>query len=681
MYIKSLKFYCTPFDKNYTNVFDLNKGDGTYYSDVHEFLVARRGDFNFTNSLTPSVYLDTPIVNKSVKQYDHDFDLVVPINARQFMTNYNGDTKTPVNWVELDAGNYYYYYFVDIVESGFDNAGNKIGTTKLHFTYDVWSNTIGKYAAYKNVGQTAPQLASRATDKMLMSYSDYGVTSNYFAPLPECEFKDVGVLSFTNYRYRVAWARIRTDGSLKQARISDGAIRDFDIGSYPELSETPVFMYPLWVLDTQNMTLVDNDSCYIDYTIVSTHYNYNFNQFKLAKISELLIGDITYNPPFAYEITGSASDGIVVWIKDVSVCAKVAKITNTSGQQVVNDLPVIAGVNEGKQYNNGGIVSYNIPQDSSTLPSYNSKYTIDDLLSENNPYANSYPYRRYCIFANGAITPIVPLPYTYNIIVEVDGRKFQPTYRYYIQTVTDRAYVSMPKFLMNRGQLQLVKSAYDAYVRMNGNQIIAQQSQISLNQRKAETMSAIGVVSGAVDNISGVARAFAGDLVGGLTQAASGIGTMINSGVRGSFATEDANMAYTALQSKLNDIRNMQDGFTAIGAEAVKDIYQDLLIIRVMRYSNDEVFKSIVRNTIMYGVEYDRYVDPFTIYHECYDYFRLKNASFPWIRNQKARAIFEAIFAKGVRIWHLEYLAKNSLVGSYSMINGVNYNVSNKELI
>lgn len=670
-----------PFDKNYTNVFDLNKGDGTAYENVHEFLIARENDYTCFNEITPANYLNTPIFNKSVKQYEQDFDLILPINAREFMTNYNGTLNSPINWCELNSNDHYYYYFIDVVESGFDSDGNANGTTRVHFTYDVWSNNIGRVRAYKNNGHLSPQLASRATGKMLLSYLENGVTANYKAPLPDCEYKDVGIYTLTGYRYRVAWARIRTDGSLKQARISDGAISDFEVGAYPELSETPVFMYPLWVLDTQTMEIIDNDSCYIDYAIGSTHYNYNFNQFKLSKISELLIGDVTYNPPFAYEVNGSKSDGIVVWLNDVKVCSKIAKITNSSGQQVVNDLPVIAGVNEGKKYNDGGIVTYDIPQYSCSSSTYSSKFTIDALLSGDNPYANSYPYRKYCIFANGANTPIVPLPNTYNIRVVIDGRKYQPTYRYLIQSVTSPTFESMPKVLMNNGQLQLVKSAYDAYVRMNGNQIIAQQNQIALNQRKSETMATIGGVGGAVDTVSGVARGFAGDLVGGLSQAVGGIGSMIGSGIKGYYATEDANMAYTALQSKLNDIRNSQDGFTAIGAEAVKDIYQDLLIIRVMSYSNDEIFKSIVRNVIMYGVEYDRYIDPFTIYHQCYDYFRLKNPSFPWIRNQKSRAIFEAIFAKGVRIWHLGYLSKYNLISAYKMSNGINYDVSNKELL
>lgn len=670
MVINSITFYSTPFDKEYTTVFDPLNYNNTpvTFNSAFKALSQTFPEVGVPG-FTPSLYS-----GKSVKWKDDNFDLVVPSSIYNFMHSElvpESPNYAIVTYKTTDKSVRSVCYFVDALESGYSQGDSiKSGTCILRFTYDVWANNVYKLYYYSGGRQF---LASRCTDNILAADSD-NVIPNFHGVFPESEYierpieLDESDTDYLKQRYRVAWARIKVDDSI----VWDN--KDNEYRLYSTTSDIPIFMYPLWIFDIEEQEILSLQVC----RWYSQDSWIDFDDIVLAKSTGLVYGDITYYPPFNYQLIES---GGIFFVKYQSGgLLNYTSIIQDSNGYILHSRANVNIPVEAATIGTGALLTYSFRFNTTSLASYRDSYIFsDNYFKTNSGLVDAPPKLTYAIFANGSIEPIIPLPDCTYITIDIHCDQYVPTY-IIRQYTTSGIIKTKPKVLTNVGQLNLLSTAYDSYLRSNGNQIIAQQQQYEYNKIKSLNYAALGAITGG-------ASVIAGAVTGGVTGMVSGGLTIARSVTDSLYAFSDERMSNNALQSKLNDIANAQDNYSVVTATAKDNIYQDLLLLRKLVVKDTKIYESIIRNITRYGLEYDRYVNPFTMYHDCFDYFKLQNPQFPWIQNLKHRRILEAIYRRGVTVWHYYALYLGEYRGGHDKYTGYelgtiicNPNVTNQQI-
>lgn len=562
---------------------------------------------------------------RSFKSSDGNITVPIPLDATTILTEYN--------YAAIVYDRTVYFYFIRNSMSLYDNVNSS--TCSLDLEFDVYLNNR-KYFL-----KLDPQLCVRAHVKDLFydpSVGKWSSNGHYVAPPVSTFEKPV------SSEKMVCWGRLCTSGDFYNTAGQSYMID----GCYPSQKITPYIMFPLFVLDTATFKILD---AYWQYD-TETPEQIDLSEIRVHNIEEILQFDLTYYPPFEYYVDEVAGRYRVRTMRQTDAGTWSAA-TKESILYNVNEVPYLYYVYNGKKISLPSVTgvvrkgSYGgsvfVPQ----MPTKRMSFTpsdVGDALSS--PQMSVYPISYHALYVNGGMMPLLFPPSVYGvnqyITWTIDPSEVTPllTVKYY---GGEEPYATKPIPLANHGFMPTASSQYDAFIRANGNKIMAEQQAI---YAKNDLATGTAVLSAA----KGVATASLSGSTNGL----------INSGVgfANSMMTAAVNkeLALDAFYAKINDYKNAQDTFSIPSANAMSAILQDLVVERAFAPSDRNEVMSLYTDLTYYGFEKTSYRSITEATHDCYDYVQTAKAYFPQIPNLAHRRVLEAAFNRGVTVWHFDLL-------------------------
>lgn len=562
---------------------------------------------------------------RSFKSSDGSITVPIPVDATTILTEYN--------YAAIVYDRTVYFYFIRNSLSLYDNVNTS--TCSLDLEFDVYLNNRRYFLTLD------PQLCVRAHVKDLFYDPRVGIWSSnghYVAPPVSTFEKSVGA------KKMVCWGRLCTSGDFFS---TSGQSYMID-GCYPSQKITPYIMFPLFVLDPVTFKILPS---YWEYD-TETPEQIDLSEIRVNNIEEIIQFDLTYYPPFDYEVEEVSGRYRVRTMRQNasglwSATTKESILYNTNecsylyykynGKQIA--LPCVTGVVKKAEYN----FSIDVP----TLPMSRSPFTpSDDDLALSSPQMSVYPVSYHALYVNGGMMPLIFPPSVYGVYQSIywtiDPSEVTPrlTLKYYGGR---DVYETKPIPLSNHGFMPTASSQYDAFLRANGNKITAEQQAI---YSKNDIATGTAVLSAA----KGVASASLSGSTNGLINTGVGFATSMMT------AAVNKELALDAFYAKINDLKNAQDSFSIPSANAMSAILQDLVVERAFAPSDRNEVMSLYTDLTYYGFEKTSYRSITEATHECYDYVQTAKAYFPQIPNLAHRRVLEAAFNRGVTLWHFDLL-------------------------
>lgn len=608
--------------------------------EVITFLYTNYSYRNVTLTLSVSDY-------RSFKASDGNITVPVTVDAQTILTDYN--------YAAVLFEGKVYFYFIRNSLSLYDERNN--GTCSLDLEYDIYLNNRAYFS------KLDPQLCVRSHVKDLKykpSTDTWTSTCHYVAP-------PVSVNEYSvSSEIMVCWGRLCTSGDFYNAAGQSYMID----GCYPSQKITPYIMFPLFAINTGTFELVD---AYWEYD-TQTPEQIDLSEIRVNNIEEILQFDLTYYPPFKYSTTnvsgkyrirtcGLIDTGVWKSYTKESILYNVNKVPylyyNDYGKQ--HPLPCVTGVVSKTTY---GDSVFNVGS-SIVRESFSPSSTAVAL---NSPQMNVYPIRYTALYVNGSIMPLIFPPQKQSeqqyIAWTINPSDVTPylTIKYF---GGEEAYATKPIPLSNHGFMPTASSQYDAFIRANGNKIMAEQQAIYAKNDLATGSAVLSAAKGVA------ASALTGSING-----------MLNTGVgfANSMMTAEVNkeLSLDAFYAKLNDYKNAQDSFSIPSANAMSAILQDLVLQRAFKPVDNNEVMSLFTDLTYYGFEKTTYRSLTEPTHECYDYIQTGKAYFPQIPNLAHRRIMEAAFNRGVTCWHFDLIDRFD--GYDDAIKTMNRNYTNRQV-
>lgn len=635
MVASALHFFKVPMDNTYSNVYDFPDFDNVIDSDII---------FANLSSLFDSTTVSVGLSDKSFKTTNGKTTLSIPV-LYDAIKNYNYLA------VERNVGHKEYeFYFV----TGMSSLNNGVlPSTNISIDYDCWMNNIASLS--ENI---LTQIYSQGHVKDVIK------TANKYYPNSLLgDSADVNLIESANQDIpgeKVLWARIWLDGANVYTKSGDAYNLVNVPGCYLNNLTAPVVFVPYAVVDTYKMTKLRG------YTFggsVSLDTPLSFGQ-----IDNILKVDLTYYPPFTYSISGGkditiytsglstiAQSDLYVKRDDsyVSIVNRIGKIVSSSN--VYTQIPTICAYGftptisgTDGAYDERRVLAQTITLSLPELSDYTADSFITDYLTL--PTAKIYPYQYNAICANGTISPIIYYPGAITCTIKIYSENVSP---YYIIEYLDKdgvaLYTSKPIFVSNSGTLLTHASAYDVYLRNNGNTLALQYETLNTDAMM-NAVSKATMLSGAK---SGIARR---TIVG----AAAGV--------------YDWYIGKARLDARVEDIRNGQGKFNMPSYDANTNIMQDIILIRKFTPSDNYMVELAALTEQRYGKVLDFSGQLLDRNMKIFDFKRIDSPELPTITNNQERATLTAALQRGVCVWHMSASASTNVKAA---LKSFNYNIHN----
>lgn len=616
-----LYLFKVPFDNSYRDVYDF---PNNLTSDV---IFARISALAF-----PSITIDYPAV-RSFKSTNNKTSISVSYPYNQ-IKNYNYLV------VEVEEDVTYEFYFI----TGFDslNESDIKPSTNILIEWDCWLNNIG--SIYQSNRKQSYQYGHI---KDSIYFNDSKIYPNpIYGAAAELDLIE-SAADVTTTRYKVLWMRIWVDVPDMYIKRNNEYAYIYNTGCYFTHSRSPILFVPYLVVDTYTMTKV------YGYTWDGKEVDGTVSVYSSDHILKL---DLTYYPPFTYRIETDKSITILFGpggtiMKVGEVYYKTADTYNSIGQyfekifdftniKLPNPISLIYAID-----NSSGISAkltiaetYNIFNP--TYADYNENAYLTNFDHSSIRYL--YPYYYHSILCNSGSTPIIFYKNSISCRITVYSETISP---YYVLTFYDadglQVHRSKPVFIQNTGSILYANSAYDAYLRNNGNQLQVQYDQIQVSTIK----NAASLITSSMRGVSN-----------------SGYSSTIIRGLQsGTNIALDYYMSKKALDAKIADIRNAQGTFNMPAIDANANIMQDLLLLRSFSPANATDFEAIATNEQYYGKQLN-FVQALNSSNKLmFDYRQTVNACLPEVTNIDERRTLESALNRGIRFWHYDIYTGNQL--------------------
>lgn len=605
MVIKALTLYNTPYSPDYRNVLNLVSGQtAVYRSSALKQISTARG-------VTP---LDITAISRSAKQIDNTIVVVVPYNALTVYSQYN---YAAIIQNPLKTNDRVFAFITSIASQ---NDGADSPSVAITLQLDAWANNFSSLAVndYTLCRRThySTLVNSAYYDNVLSSSNPPNLFKEQkcLRGLGDVDVDDTPEYPFIPNRFEVLWLRLTLDD---WAYLKTSAGSDVNY-LYGDQDQYPVLLAPIEVYDRARNQFARDKQFRITFSeSATTWYSYSYSiqmvSSLIPKDTHILKAELTYCVPFKVQFT--YSNGI--YSADVGYYRY---DTLKSDKGLFTDFDYVASVNWTVNTPNLYTTSQDLIDVFSPTPLANSEKLVDPIsMSVYEEYLQKYPFAYDELRFNGKTQPIINPDGCYHTTVLYYRYRMHPAiqYRYQsTQTLTDYAYSEMIP-VTNYGELLVASSAYDAYLRNNGNQL------------NAKTINSLiqGIALGA-------AKAYSGNAAGAVSAVGGSVDAIVNS------------------TSKIADLKNVQDSISAPTYNALDFAYQQDLVNVYQVYPLGSEVNKCALDFHYYGCNSPRYGLLVDASRETFNYVQTYDAHLPFITNIRDRMELEAAYNRGITLWH-----------------------------
>lgn len=552
----------------------------------------------------------TTAIRRAIKQTDNMVTITIDSMATVPYQSFN--------YVRLSQEAEYYsgdlYGFIVGVTS--QNDGSKASCT-LTIKLDSWANNLTKtkFATTTAVCRRThfSPLQNGRYDNVLPAVSKINLLKEQYCvrPFGSEDGDDTPTDPYQPSRFEVLYLRITLD-DFDAVKFSDG---NKCTPLYADQEGYPIIMQPLAVYDkilnnfsTKTFRISFNESdtaCIIAGVSALTNVH-----DMIGSNPHIIKAELTYCAPyilyFSYNTTASRYEASVGWYH--------YKPITIEGNSYGLGISWIAGANLSHAYD-----SYTSSQDLIDVyqpePLIIPGNTIDlSTLSIYEEYTRKYPFSYFELAYGGNSIPIINPDGCYHTRVEFFRYRLHPFLRFMHESELGTTY-SKQYPVTNFGELLISSSAYDTYMRNNGNQL----------NTKAINSIVTGVGGSAIALMSGNLSGAASSLLG-------------------------ASQTIDATTAKVADLKNMQDHITVPSYNAMDNVEQDMVFVYQYTPIGNDV-KRFALDFHFHGCNAPRYAPIFNRNREYFDFVQTANCDLPYITNMRERAELESAFNRGVTIW------------------------------
>lgn len=574
-------------------------------------------DNSYKSVLTPRTRLEKitrPSILSSISLQREVTPLTIWLTSKAFKY-INGKITISIDKLDADLIKYNYailyedvnptYYFITGINSL--NSGIK-PSTELMLERDVWANNDEAIRSNQTY-----RVFSRGHNYLLKVMD--GSVKNLTGPNQYPDYaKNYSPFSVKN-RFEVLWLKMTVDDARAYSDKSSGTTIAnlhnlyYDDGTYPHI------LQPALIFDRINENFLDpsNNDFRITFTQDGVTWHYQTDaipDLNAINDTHILKCELTYCAPFEVNFELTPDGYYEATVDNINYTT----LYTTSEHIQISVNKIVWGRGQYTDYNYYNYESYTVNANSYVYHSYPHFLQMGEIQIDD-PHANNYPLCYKSIYVNGKMENLIR---TGDIVsTEVRFYRFRnnPCYEI-IQTDRDgNTYHNRKTPVHGTGSILTTSSAYDEYLRNNGNQTIA----------------------AAVQNILYTTGGAAATLSGGAT---IGIPSMLR-GVNGLI-----NQA-----TKLDDLTNMQDNISAPQYDAAKHaFYQDIIC-----YYNATMepvrWEACAIDAHAYGSNtgfVQNINEPMTT---SFRYVQIPDADLP-ISNLNDKRIIDQILADGTRMWY-----------------------------
>ena len=471
MLISTLTLYSTPFTPSYRNVLT---GRTSALSD-HELksvftkISKQRGHEPLIWGLT-----DSTTKSKSFKYRNSRCVVNVPYLCNDLLS-YNYCVTTAYN--ATTSSDDYTYWFVESIESLNDStttSDTQRPCTSITLLRDCWTNNEKEL---HNVGKTMEyQMGHNYNDLTVSQATIY----NTLPPL-QYDFQDYRTPYIYNNRYQVLWAKYTLDSGELEYDEPKGEVTVIhkitaenvyiDGGAYP------MVLVPFLIYDCQEQKYI-TDYSKINFVLKSSLNNetYSFEDRELAVVvpssSHILKAELTFCVPFHYNFTlttHSPKDEYTATIQDYYILDLKLNYSdqNDIGKCVFYTSSGDYATTRLNNYNDFEYIEINTPTVTTPIKIW------DETELKNNYYCQKFPYSFKSIYCNNQwVDLFVPHDYSFLQIKYYRYRNF-PCYQIEYTDKSNTIIKSQYQMITNNGELLTRSTAYESYMRNNGNSELA----------------------------------------------------------------------------------------------------------------------------------------------------------------------------------------------------------------
>ena len=643
--ISFIELYKLPIDVDHKNVFDLGNYTGdNYYGEIYNFLNSQY------QSISIPLFNSPASINRAFKNINGEMMITIPkdysdIKDYNYALLMRGVESGGVVSRVIEKGIFYFVTgFSSDNQNTFSNTGKP--TTTLKLKYDSWMNNLDLLYKYDK-----PQQFIQGHIKETIKVNDSYYPNSIYGSSNDITHIETG--SDLPNRYKVLWMRIWMDTSEIYYKTGESYINSYTKGCYVSHSKTPILFIPYLVIDTLTLSPI--------YTYKWGGYPID-GSVSVNSISNILKIDLTYYPPFKYtfynDTISIGTQGFFmmqvgnVYVKRdsnyISVCVYYNQLTSNLTPSAPFDVPAVFGYLKNSGDTPEKILSEEISISLTSL--YN--YTANQYLStyNNSPIYQTYPYTFYSIMCNGSSYPIIFYKDSIKCKIMIYSEKISP---YYIIKFYDKndlkIYESKPVFVQNTGSILTGYSAYDAYLRNNGNQLNMQYERLKTNALKSAVNNVISIGnSGNINSFLNNSKNFVKNI---------------------GFDLIDYNIDKKSLDARIEDIRNSQGIFNMPSIDANSNIMQDLVLIRYFYPSNDIDFSYIASINHYFGKNMSFTDNLMKSNKKIFDYKKANNVDLPFITNIYEKSELVSSINSGITLWHIDSTLEGNFLEALKTMN------------
>lgn len=552
----------------------------------------------------------TTAIKRAVKQTDSIVTITIDGMATVPYASFN--------YARISQEAVYYsgdlYGFIVGVAS--QNDGSKASCT-LTIKLDAWANNLSKaeFATTTAVCRRShfSPLQNGRYDNVLPADTKINLLKDQVCirPFGTEDGDDIPTDPFLPNRFEVLWLRLTLD-DFDAVSFSDGGK---STPLYADQEWYPIIMQPIAVYDktlntfsvkTFRISFSESDTACI---IAGSSGLSNVNKL-IDSNSHIIKAELTYCAPFAinfsYNSSASRYEAAVGWYK--------YKPITVDGSSFGLGISWMAAANLTHAYDyyprSQDLIDVWQPEPLA-IPGNTINLATLSIYEE---YCNKYPFSFYELKYGGYTIPIINPDGCYHTRVEFFRYRLHPFLRFAHESEMGTTY-SEQKPVTNFGELLISSSAYDTYMRNNGNQL----------NTKAINSIVTGVGGSAIALMAGNPSGAAASLLG-------------------------VSQSIDSTTARIADLKSMQDHITTPSYNAMDNVEQDMVsVYQVYAIGND--VNRFALDFHYYGCNTPRYAPIFKRNREYFDFVQTASCELPYITNIRERSELETAFNRGVTIW------------------------------
>lgn len=600
-------------------------------------------DNTYKSVLTPRTRLETitrPSILSSISLQRNVTPITIWLTSKAFKY-INGKIVISIDKLDADLLKYNYailyedvnptYYFI----TGINSLNSGLNpSTELMLERDVWANNDEEI----RVDQIY-RVFTRGHNYLLKVIS--GSVKNLTGPNQYPDYAKVSTPFAAKNRYEVLWLKMTVDDYRAYSDKDTGSIFAnlynlyYDDGTYPHI------LQPALIFDRIDEKFLDPSSndFRIEFTLDGVTWRYKTDaipDLNAINDTHILKCELTYCVPFEVNFIQTPDGYYEATVDNINYTT----LYTLSGHNQISDHKIVWGRGQYTDYNYYQYESYTVNASDYVYHSNPQFLQMGEIQTED-PHASTYPLLYKTIYVNGKMENLIRSGDILSTELRFYRFRNNPCYEI-IQTDRDNNTYRTRKIPVHgTGSILTTSSAYDEYLRNNGNQTIA----------------------AAVQNILYATGGAAATLSGGAT---AGVPAMLR-GVKGLI-----NQA-----TKLDDLTNMQDNISAPQYDAAKHAFYQDLICYYNTHMEPVRWKACAIDAHAYGSNtgfVQTINEPMTT---SFRYVQIPDADLP-ISNLNDKRIIDQILSDGTRMWYY-YNEITNYSNALSALATLNIEISNDQ--